>query len=132
MKYQTLQNSCCAVFKMLGGCSDQYYELGESERHNPIELAKAARIDKKAAKVKSRIRAKRAALTAKQIFTLQLPRLLRENTIRAVFGRYLDVWGRWRPPRPVVCVQRYCAVVLPHLWLAGLGHHHITRITRGG
>lgn len=32
-------------------CSDQYYELGESERHNPIELAKAARIDKKAAKV---------------------------------------------------------------------------------
>lgn len=20
MKYQTLQNSCCAVFKMLGGC----------------------------------------------------------------------------------------------------------------
>lgn len=78
------------------------------------------------------VRAKRAALTAKQLFTLQLPRLLRENTIRAVFGRYLDVWGRWRPPRPVVCVQRYCAVVLPHLWLAGLGHHHITRITRGG
>lgn len=32
-------------------CSEQYYELGESERHNPIELAKAARIDKKAAKV---------------------------------------------------------------------------------
>lgn len=32
-------------------CSWQYYELGESERHNPIELAKAARIDKKAAKV---------------------------------------------------------------------------------
>lgn len=31
--------------------SEQYYELGESERHNPIELAKAARIDKKAAKV---------------------------------------------------------------------------------
>lgn len=29
----------------------QPYELGESERHNPIELAKAARIDKKAAKV---------------------------------------------------------------------------------
>ena len=58
--------------------------------------------------------------------------LLRENAIRAVFGRYLDMWGRWRPPRPVVCVQRYCAVVLPHLWLAGLGHHHITRITRGG
>lgn len=59
-------------------------------------------------------------------------RLLRENAIQAVFGRYLDVLGRWRPPRPVVCVQRYCAVVLPHLWLAGLGHHHITRITRGG
>lgn len=32
-------------------CSEKYYELGESERHNPIELAKAARIDKKAAKV---------------------------------------------------------------------------------
>lgn len=32
-------------------CSEQYYELGESERHNPIELAKAARNDKKAAKV---------------------------------------------------------------------------------
>lgn len=32
-------------------CSEQYYELGESERHNPIELAKAAHIDKKAAKV---------------------------------------------------------------------------------
>lgn len=29
----------------------QPYELGESERHNPIELAKAAHIDKKAAKV---------------------------------------------------------------------------------
>lgn len=58
--------------------------------------------------------------------------LLRENAIQAAFGRYLDVWGRWRPPRPVVCVQRYCAVVLPHLWLAESGHHHITRITRGG
>lgn len=34
-------------------CSEQYYELGESERHNPIELAKAARNDKKAAKVTS-------------------------------------------------------------------------------
>lgn len=31
--------------------SEQYYELGESERHNPIELAKAARNEKKAAKV---------------------------------------------------------------------------------
>lgn len=39
--------------------SEQYYELGESERHNPIELAKAARIDKKAAKVISSRPAKR-------------------------------------------------------------------------
>lgn len=42
-------------------CSDQYYELGESERHNPIELAKAARIDKKAAKVDSSRPAKEKA-----------------------------------------------------------------------
>lgn len=42
-------------------CSDQYYELGESERHNPIELAKAARIDKKAAKVISSRPAKEKA-----------------------------------------------------------------------
>lgn len=32
----------------------QPYELGESERHNPIELAKAARNEKKAAKVDSK------------------------------------------------------------------------------
>lgn len=42
-------------------CSWQYYELGESERHNPIELAKAARIDKKAAKVDSSRPAKEKA-----------------------------------------------------------------------
>lgn len=42
-------------------CSEQYYELGESERHNPIELAKAARIDKKAAKVISSRSAKENA-----------------------------------------------------------------------
>lgn len=42
-------------------CSWQYYELGESERHNPIELAKAARIDKKAAKVISCLPAKENA-----------------------------------------------------------------------
>lgn len=42
-------------------CSEQYYELGESERHNPIELAKAARIDKKAAKVISSRPAKEKA-----------------------------------------------------------------------
>lgn len=42
-------------------CSEQYYELGESERHNPIELAKAARIDKKAAKVDSSRPAKEKA-----------------------------------------------------------------------
>lgn len=41
--------------------SEQYYELGESERHNPIELAKAARIDKKAAKVISSRPAKEKA-----------------------------------------------------------------------
>ena len=33
-------------------CS-QFYEICESERHNPIELAKAARIDKKAVRVSS-------------------------------------------------------------------------------
>ena len=33
--------------------SGQYYELGESERHNPIELAKSARNDKKAVRVSS-------------------------------------------------------------------------------
>lgn len=42
-------------------CSEQYYELGESERHNPIELAKAARIDKKAEKVISSRPAKEKA-----------------------------------------------------------------------
>ncbi len=80
---------------------------------------------------KSRIRAKRDALTAKQPFVLSYPLIVRKrNTGRfwPLFGRV----GRWRPPRPVVRVQRYCAVVLPHSWLAGLGHHHITRITRGG
>lgn len=34
-------------------CSDQYYELGESEQYNPIELAKSARNDKKAVRVSS-------------------------------------------------------------------------------
>lgn len=34
-------------------CSGQYYELCESEQYNPIELAKSARNDKKAAKVSS-------------------------------------------------------------------------------
>lgn len=34
-------------------CSGQYYELCESEQYNPIELAKAARNDKKAVRVSS-------------------------------------------------------------------------------
>lgn len=150
MKYQTLKNSCCAVFKMLGGCwllsgGVVWWAVTFSgtpkpplslsgrtgSRKRAILAMRRITLSTKNAK-KSRIRAKWATLTAKQLFVLQLSHLLRENAIQAAFGRYLDVWGRRRPPRPVVCVQRYCAVVLPHSWLAGSGHHHITRITRGG
>lgn len=61
--------------------------------------------------------------------------LLRENAIRAVFGRYLGMWRQWRPSRFLVCLQMYHAVAVQFLQLAEVGHHHhhhITRITKGG